>query len=189
MRSSGPVANNYILDAEFPGSGIRFHGDLPPVVPGPCFNIRKRPPRIISLAEYVAAGIMTEAQRQAITGAVHARRNILVVGGTKTGKTTLTNVIIDEFVGSEQRVATTENVLELQIRAKEWHSYRRNFNYASHSHLGAGNKLAIRVIVYFQGVTTMLTITPSHQQTTNAKRQTWPLMSAGDVSSSHEGLV
>ena len=120
----GPVANNYILDAEFPGSGFRFHGDLPPVVPAPCFNIRKRPPRIISLEEYVAANIMTVAQRKVITDAVHARKNILVVGGTKTGKTTLTNAIIDELAGSEQRVATIENVLELQIRAKEWHSYR-----------------------------------------------------------------
>ena len=55
----GPAANSYILDAEFPDQGFRFHGDLPPVVPAPCFNIRKRPPRIISLEEYVAAGIIT----------------------------------------------------------------------------------------------------------------------------------
>jgi len=120
----GPQANNYILDAEFPGSGFRFHGDLPPVVPAPCFNIRKRPPRIISLEEYVSGGIMTNAQRQAISSSVHSRQNILVVGGTKTGKTTLTNAIIDELAGAEKRAATTENVLELQIRAKEWHSYR-----------------------------------------------------------------
>jgi len=55
--------NNYILDAEFPGAAFRFHGDLPRVVPAPCFNIRKRPPRIISLEEYVAAGIMSEQQK------------------------------------------------------------------------------------------------------------------------------
>jgi len=120
----GPAANSYILDAEFPRYGFRFHGDLPPVVPAPCFNIRKRPPRIIALEEYVAAGIMTEAQREVIVSAVHARKNILVVGGTKTGKTTLTNSIIDELKDLDQRVATIENVLELQIRAKEWHSYR-----------------------------------------------------------------
>jgi type IV secretion system protein TrbB len=120
----GPAANSYILDAEFPGQGFRFHGDLPPVVPNPCFNIRKRPPRIISLDEYVASGIMSEAQREAIVRAVQARKNILVVGGTKTGKTTLTNSIIDELKGLQQRIATIENVLELQIRAKEWHSYR-----------------------------------------------------------------
>lgn len=120
----GPIANNYILDAEFPGNGFRFHGDLPPVVPAPCFNIRKRPPRILSLGEYVDAGITTDAQRRAIAKAVRDRRNILVVGGTKTGKTTLTNAIIDELAGSDERVATIENVLELQIRAKEWHSYR-----------------------------------------------------------------
>jgi type IV secretion system protein TrbB len=120
----GPAANSYILDAEFPGQGFRFHGDLPPVVPNPCFNIRKRPPRIISLDEYVALGIMSEAQREAIVRAVQARKNILVVGGTKTGKTTLTNSIIDELKGLQQRIATIENVLELQIRAKEWHSYR-----------------------------------------------------------------
>jgi P-type conjugative transfer ATPase TrbB len=120
----GPAANSYILDAEFPGPGFRFHGDLPPVVPAPCFNIRKRPPRIISLEEYVGAGIMSEEQRQSIVRAVHERKNILVVGGTKTGKTTLTNSIIDELKGLHQRVATIENVLELQVRTKEWHSYR-----------------------------------------------------------------
>ncbi len=120
----GPAANSYILDAEFPGHGFRFHGDLPPVVPNPCFNIRKRPPRIIALDEYVSAGIMTDEQRQVIVRAVHQRKNILVVGGTKTGKTTLTNSIIDELKGLHQRVATIENVLELQVRAKEWHSYR-----------------------------------------------------------------
>jgi type IV secretion system protein VirB11 len=120
----GPAANRYILDAEFPGQGFRFHGDLPPVVPAPCFNIRKRPPRIISLDEYVAAGIMTEGQRQVIVRAVHERRNILVVGGTKSGKTTLTNSIIDEVRDLQQRVATIEKVLELQVRSKEWHSYR-----------------------------------------------------------------
>jgi type IV secretion system protein VirB11 len=120
----GPAGNSYILDAEFPGCGFRFHGDLPPVVPGPCFNIRKRPPRIISLSEYVAAGIMTDEQRRAIVSAVHERRNILVVGGTKTGKTTLTNSIIDELKDLHQRVATIENVLELEIRTQEWHSYR-----------------------------------------------------------------
>jgi type IV secretion system protein VirB11 len=120
----GPASRRYILDAEFPGHGFRFHGDLPPVVPAPCFNIRKRPPRIISLEEYVAAGILTEAQRGVIVEAVHERRNILVVGGTKSGKTTLTNAIIDEVRDLGQRVATIEKVLELQIRAKEWHSYR-----------------------------------------------------------------
>jgi type IV secretion system protein TrbB len=120
----GPAANSYILDAEFPGQGFRFHGDLPPVVPNPCFNIRKRPPRIIALEEYVASGIMSEAQREAIVRAVQARKNILVVGGTKTGKTTLTNSIIDELKDLHQRIATIENVLELEIRAKEWHSYR-----------------------------------------------------------------
>lgn len=120
----GPAANRFILDAEFPGQGFRFHGDLPPVVPAPCFNIRKRPPRIITLSEYVSAGIMTEGQRRAIVGAVRERKNILVVGGTKTGKTTLTNAIIDELRDLHQRVATIEKVLELQVRAKEWHSYR-----------------------------------------------------------------
>ncbi len=120
----GPTAHTYILDAEFPHQGFRFHGDLPPVVPAPCFNIRKRPPRIISLEEYVAAGIMTERQRQAIVRAVHDRLNILIVGGTKSGKTTLTNGVIDVTRDLHQRIATIETVLELQIRAKEWHSYR-----------------------------------------------------------------
>jgi type IV secretion system protein VirB11 len=123
-QTVGPAAKCYIIDAEFPGCGFRFHGDLPPVVPGPCFNIRKRPSRIISLSEYVAAGIMTDEQRGAIESAVQERLNILVVGGTKAGKTTLANSIIDVLKGEHERVATIEHVLELEIRTQEWHRYR-----------------------------------------------------------------
>jgi hypothetical protein len=107
----GPAANRYILDAEFPAQGLRFHGNLPPVVPAPCFNIRKPPPRIITLDEYVAADIMTQAKRRAMVSAVRAQKNILVVGGTKSGKTTLINAIIDELKDSSSATKTPRQLL------------------------------------------------------------------------------
>ena len=74
-----------------PLNGERFEALIPPVVSAPVFTIRLKASKIFTLAEYVSASIMTEHQREMIESAVLNRRNILVVGGTGTGKTTLTN--------------------------------------------------------------------------------------------------
>src|SRR5690606_39436131 len=63
--------------------------DLPPVVRAAAFSIRKRPAAIWSLADYVQTGVMTGAQAQALKAAVVERGNILISGGTGSGKTTL----------------------------------------------------------------------------------------------------
>src|SRR5215831_18960319 len=76
------------VSAELPGTGERFEGLLPPIVAAPVFAIRKPAVAVFTLDDYVAAGIMTSAQAVALKCAVARRRNVLVAGGTSTGKTT-----------------------------------------------------------------------------------------------------
>ncbi len=79
-------AANPIVSAELP-SGERFEGLLPPVALGPCFVIRKPAARVYTLADYVTDRIMMPIQADALKKAVRDRRNILVAGGTSSGKT------------------------------------------------------------------------------------------------------
>src|SRR6185437_10133282 len=84
------------VSAELPESGERFEGLLPPVVAAPAFAIRKPAVAVFTLADYVAVGIMTADQAETLRAAVASRANILVAGGTSTGKTTLTNALLAE---------------------------------------------------------------------------------------------
>src|SRR5215469_14430248 len=109
-----------ILETELPLDGSRFEGIVPPVVRRPVFAIRLRPRRIFTLGEYEATGIVTSKddplnhiRRQdnflnevrglkhadIIRFAVCARKNILVVGSTGSGKTTFVNACLDALVG------------------------------------------------------------------------------------------
>ncbi|MDA8093983.1 MAG: P-type conjugative transfer ATPase TrbB [Betaproteobacteria bacterium] len=105
--------------AELPGSGWRFQASLPPQTPGPAFNIRKKAGMVYTLDQYVADDIMTVVQRDAIMKAVHARDNMMVVGGTETGKTTLVNAILHEMAKRGERIITIEDTLELQNTAED----------------------------------------------------------------------
>src|SRR5213596_14299 len=105
------------VSAELPGTGERFEGLLPPVVAAPCFAIRKPAVAVFTLNDYVAAGIMTSGQAEALRAAVTARKNILVAGGTSTGKTTLTNALLAEVAKTADRVVLIEDTRELQCKA------------------------------------------------------------------------
>jgi type IV secretion system protein VirB11 len=105
------------VSAELPGSGERFEGLLPPVVAAPAFAIRKPAVAVFTLDDYVARGIMTSEQARTLKDAVAARKNILVAGGTSTGKTTLTNALLAEVAKSSDRVVLIEDTRELQCKA------------------------------------------------------------------------
>ncbi|MFS2099525.1 P-type conjugative transfer ATPase TrbB [Variovorax sp. Varisp85] len=113
-----------ILSAELPETGERFLGVLPPVVRAPSFAIRKRALRIMSMAQYVADGILTEAQAAFLRRAVRDRLNIVVAGGTSTGKTTLANALLDEIADTRDRVLILEDTVELQCRSDDHVSMR-----------------------------------------------------------------
>ena len=105
------------VSAELPESGERFEGLLPPVVAAPCFAIRRPAIAVFSLEDYVEAEIMSWAQADMLRDAVRNRRNILVAGGTSTGKTTLVNALLAEVAKTGDRVVLIEDTRELQCAA------------------------------------------------------------------------
>src|SRR6267143_2836670 len=105
------------VSAELPETGERFERLLPPVVAAPAFAIRKPAVAVFTLDDYVAAGIMNLGQASALKVVVEARKNILVAGGTSSGKTTLTNALLAEVAKTSDRVVLIEDTRELQCKA------------------------------------------------------------------------
>lgn len=126
-----------LLEAELPIDGSRFEGIVPPVTSRPVFAIRLRPRRIFTLDEYESSGILSSqddpmntlrrrasfldlihgrSHAQIIRLAVREKKNILVVGSTGSGKTTLVNAILAALahVAPDDRVITIEDTMELQ---------------------------------------------------------------------------
>ncbi|RSU61399.1 P-type conjugative transfer ATPase TrbB [Sphingobium yanoikuyae] len=105
------------VSAELPEGGERFEGLLPPVVAAPAFAIRKPAVAVFTLGDYAAAGIMSPEQAEALRRGVETRANILVAGGTGSGKTTLVNALLAEIATSGDRIVLIEDTRELQCAA------------------------------------------------------------------------
>lgn len=116
-------AGSPIVSAELPphgeGAGERFEGVLPPVSQAPCFSIRKPAARIYTLLDYVNDGIMSAEAARLLSLAVVERKNILVAGGTSSGKTTLANALLAEMAHLDERVILIEDTRELQCAAPD----------------------------------------------------------------------
>lgn len=112
-----------IVSAELPphgeGAGERFEGVLPPVSLAPCFSIRKPAAKIYTLLDYVSDGIMPADTARLLSLAVVDRKNILVAGGTSSGKTTLANALLAEMAHLDERVILIEDTRELQCAASD----------------------------------------------------------------------
>ena len=113
-----------VVSAELPETGERFEGLLPPVSPSPCFAIRKPARVLYRLSDYVDAQIMGPLQAKALREAVEAQKNIVVVGGTSSGKTTLVNALLAEVAASGDRVILIEDTRELHCAAEDCVSLR-----------------------------------------------------------------
>ena len=118
------------LEGELPLDGSRFAGQLPPIVSSPTFAIRKKAIAIFTLDDYVAHSILSANHCAAIRQAVAAHRNILVVGGTGSGKTTLVNAIINEMVvfDAAERIFIIEDTGEIQCVAENYVQYHTTFD-------------------------------------------------------------
>jgi P-type conjugative transfer ATPase TrbB len=107
-----------IVSAELPphgdGAGERFEGVLPPVSLAPCFSIRKPAARVYTLLDYVSDGIMNAETARMLSLGVVERCNILIAGGTSSGKTTLANALLAEMAHLDERVILIEDTRELQ---------------------------------------------------------------------------
>lgn len=113
-----------IISAELPAhddgaAGERFEGILPPVSTGPCLSIRKPAHRVHRLIDYVTDGIMAPETARLLSLAVVDRRNILVAGGTSSGKTTLANALLAEMAHLDERIILIEDTRELQSPAAD----------------------------------------------------------------------
>lgn len=107
------------VSATLPGSGERFQGAFMPLVAAPAFAIRKRPEVVFTLADYVAGGALSGPRAERLRQAACNRENMLIVGGTGSGKTTLANAILAEPAFREDRVVLIEDTAELQCSAKD----------------------------------------------------------------------
>ena len=123
---------NPIVSAELPGSGFRFEGNIPPVSFASVFNIRKYSILDLELDSYAENEIMTKREVEIIKEAVRDHKNILVIGGTGSGKTTLCNAILNEIALYNERVIIIQDTNELKckcenrlfLRANRWTSIR-----------------------------------------------------------------
>jgi P-type conjugative transfer ATPase TrbB len=114
------VANQTLpmLSTELPLNASRFQGWLPPVVSHPCFAIRKHSKFILTLKDYEKANILTEAQRMFLTEAVLTKKNMVIAGGTGSGKTTFANALLQLLNEEKDRVLILEDLSELQTSIK-----------------------------------------------------------------------
>ena len=113
------------LQAELPDDELfrraRLQGLIPPLSEGPAFVLRKPATRVFSLDEYVRQGVLATAHRAALRGAIEARDNVLVAGGTRSGKTTLVNALLAEIseLCPQDRVVVLEDTRELQCPTRD----------------------------------------------------------------------
>ena len=142
----GPTAPS--VQAELPDETFhraRLQGFVPPLVPRACFVVRKPARRVFTLASYVEHGTMTEAQCDAVRAAVRDHENVLVCGGTGSGKTTLCNAVLLEMSEQypQERVVVLEDTAELQCRADDHLALRTSPG------TGAGDGVSLSDLVRF----------------------------------------
>ena len=108
--------NQPVLQAELDLFGGRIEGMRAPVVSAPSLTFRKKATQVYSLAEYVDSGRLSAARKRLLQTAIAEKKNILVVGGTGSGKTTFINALLRELGRQEpaSRVVLIEDTRELQ---------------------------------------------------------------------------
>ena len=123
--------SNPSISAELPKSGERFQGIIPPLSKNPIFAIRKKAVRIFSLEDLFQQGSLLKEQVTFLTQAVSERKNILVVGGTDSGKTTFANALLRAMEESNHRIVIIEDTQELQCQANDVEYLRTKENVAT----------------------------------------------------------
>jgi pilus assembly protein CpaF len=104
-----------MVDARLP-DGSRVNAIVPPLaVDGPALTIRKFAVDPFQVDDLIGFGTLTPEVAELLDAVVRAGLNILISGGTGTGKTTLLNVV-SSFIPASERIVTIEDAVELQLR-------------------------------------------------------------------------
>lgn len=104
------------LQGVIPHDGSRIQGAIPPLVPAPCFAIRKHHSGIFPLSDYLH-GDEGDAYRTALDAALRERLNILIAGATGSAKTSFLNSVLQRLVeldGGDQRLYIAEDTREIR---------------------------------------------------------------------------
>ncbi|MCK9985436.1 MAG: pilus assembly protein CpaF [Azoarcus sp.] len=113
-----------IIDARM--DGFRVAAALPPTsVRGPSMCIRKHNPVHLTLNDYVQSGALSAEWAERLRAMVRSHKNLLVAGGTSSGKTTFVNALLAE-IPAEERILTIEDTPELKVSAPNWVSLESN---------------------------------------------------------------
>lgn len=107
------------ISAELPGTGQRFQGVLPPLSKGPVIAIRKKATKIFSLTDFESQGVLAPGNKEKLCAALLRKQNILIVGGTDSGKTTFANALLQVIADTADRVVIIEDTQELQCNASD----------------------------------------------------------------------
>ncbi|MDR1978541.1 MAG: P-type conjugative transfer ATPase TrbB [Synergistaceae bacterium] len=115
-----------ILKGELPFDGSRVRGTVPPTSSGPGFCIRKHSSAVFPISRYLAEKRISDAHWTYLQNAIEEKKNILVAGGTGSGKTTFTNALLDTLnkLNPMDRLVVMEDTLELQYSSKNVYSLR-----------------------------------------------------------------
>jgi pilus assembly protein CpaF len=104
-----------MVDARL-ADGSRVNAIIPPLaLDGPMLSVRRFPADPLTIEDLIQLGSLTEGIAELLRGIIRARLNVLISGGTGTGKTTLLNVV-SSFIGGDERIITIEDSAELQLK-------------------------------------------------------------------------
>lgn len=106
---------NPMVDSRLP-DGSRINAIIPPLsLKGPVLTVRKFKRNLTDIEDLLRNGTMTPYMARFLEACVHAKLNILVCGGTGSGKTTILN-ILSSFIGNNERIITIEDAAELKLK-------------------------------------------------------------------------
>lgn len=132
---------NPSLAIKLPYWHARFQALLPPVVDAPSFSIRKHAKLVFSLEHYLASESLTKTQYEVVLDAIAQRENIVISGGTGSGKTTIANAILAKMIASGDRIITVEDTPELRLPSN------KGLQIFSKANIGYGSQQALKDIL------------------------------------------